>query len=165
MPRPLPTIPFETADAATLGPVLKEMDDRELFADLNDPARWTLDLIGRQQRGELSHRQAAAAQRYLFAALMIPNKWTLWATLNATDVLASVNTKLLTLDCLRDLIRTAGILHQGTFGHRWRNAAEMATEVAARKSALSVYGTTCATTFGVFLDRATQQLTPFLTPP
>ncbi len=162
MARPLPPIPIETPDAAIIGPILVDMDARDLFADANAPGAWTLDLIQRRQRGGISRRQAATAQRYIFTALGLPDRWAHWAILNATDILPAVDLSTLTIACLNEMIRVAGTLWQGVFGKLWRTPAALATATLARKSSLAASCGPDGPAWAVFLDRAAAQLGPFL---
>lgn len=162
MPRPLPPPDPNTADAATLAPILADMDARDLFADINNPARWTLDLILQRQRGTLSRRLAAAAQRYVITTLGVPNLTTKWAILNASDVLPLVNVTGLTVELLAVMVRGAEQLHSGVFGKLWRTREALASAASARKATVAASTPPGAGDFTAWIDRAAEQLALYL---
>jgi hypothetical protein len=162
MPRPLPPYPPDEPYAATLAPLLEQLDQADCFANLNDAARWTLPLIQELNALALNLVHAGIAQLYIFRTLTVPNMADHWAILNATRAFGAVNSSALTLPCLRTLLRQAANLHLAVQTERVRDRVALANLVAIYKTTARVDCFGATANYLVFLDRAADQLTPLL---
>jgi hypothetical protein len=162
MPRPLTPLAGDTPDSAVVALVLASMDERDVFSDALDAARWTLELLRLRNQGRLTRTQACLAQRHIILALPVANRWDHWALLATTDTLGRINVSSLTHDCLREMLRHAGTLWQGAFGHLWTSLTDFQTAINVRKVQLAATCPGGGAVYSVFLDRAGDALKPYL---
>ncbi len=164
MPRPLTPYPPGEPYAATLAPLLAELDQAGAFDDQNDAARWTLPLVLALNRDALTAVHAGIAQLWILHELGIRRPADAWAILNATRLFGSIDSRALTLPALRELLRAAAILHEQVLTGRLRTRGQLATALNARKHALTPDCCGLGPGYRVFLDRAVDALLTNLQP-
>jgi hypothetical protein len=162
MPRPLPPYPLGEPYAATIAPLLLELDAADAFAELQDPARWTLPLARMLAAGRLTPVHAGLAQRWLLTTLRIPNVGDHWAILNATRAFGAVDTTTLTVAALRDLLRGAARLWTGVLGGSIHNRTDLAAAIRTQRVLYTTPTPSARNAYDVFLTRAGDQLARYI---
>ncbi len=162
MPRPFPPVLALTADHAAVAPIIADLDARDAFRNIGDPAAWTLDVIRLRQNGALTAAQACLLQEIVIDELNIPLRGDHWAILATTEVLPVLTLDKLDVETLRALMFHLAGMRRNVFNQQLRTPTQLCADTARRKAELASAPGAGGVAFAPLLDRANDRLTPFL---
>lgn len=164
MARPLPAYPSSEVEFPIVAPLLADMDSRDVFVSLLDPATWIIELLRARRNGTLTRQHLMHVLVWLITTLGVPNMKDHWAQLAAADTLGRIDTTTLTRSALAELIRHAAALHMVVMGGHTKDPTKLRLAVESRKTSTRAIAGAAAAPYLVFLDRVGEKLTPYFRP-